>query len=54
MGRDHFGLAVMRERVEMAGGNWQVRSSPGDGTLIVASLPLEDAPTAPSREEVTV
>jgi signal transduction histidine kinase len=52
-GRDHFGLAVMRERVEMAGGRWEVRSSPGQGTRIMASLPLQAAPTT-HREEVPV
>ena len=53
-GRDHFGLAVMRERVEMAGGAWEIRSGPGEGTVIVASLPLEDAPASTLREEVRV
>jgi signal transduction histidine kinase len=37
--RDHFGLAVMRERVEMAGGRWELVSCPGAGTIIRASLP---------------
>ncbi|HEX6678258.1 MAG TPA: sensor histidine kinase [Actinomycetes bacterium] len=40
LGRDHFGLASMREQVEMAGGGWQVRSRPGHGTAITATLPL--------------
>jgi signal transduction histidine kinase len=30
----HFGLAVMRERVEMAGGSWELKSRPGMGTTI--------------------
>ena len=37
--RDHFGLASMRQRVETAGGSWGVRSQPGRGTTITASLP---------------
>jgi PAS domain S-box-containing protein len=35
----HFGLVGMRERVEMAGGTWNVRTRPGGGTLIRAVLP---------------
>src|SRR5215216_80364 len=35
------GLAGMRERAEMLGGTLEVRSSPGAGTRIEASVPLE-------------
>ncbi|MDI6873851.1 response regulator [Candidatus Solincola sp.] len=35
-----FGLAGMRERAESLGGTLQVRSAPGEGTLLVASFPL--------------
>jgi signal transduction histidine kinase len=42
MGR--VGLASMRERVELASGTFVVRSTPGRGTTIVATLPLENAP----------
>jgi signal transduction histidine kinase len=38
-GLDHFGLAGMRERVELAGGTWMVRSRPGAGTVLTATLP---------------
>ncbi len=38
-GRGHFGLAGMRERVEMAGGHYRVLSSPGGGTAIRVRLP---------------
>jgi PAS domain S-box-containing protein len=37
----HFGLLGMRERVEMAGGNWELVSEAGGGTTIRASLPRE-------------
>jgi len=47
-GGEHFGLAVMRERVEMAGGNWEIQSTPGGGTLVVASLPLDVTPPTPA------
>ena len=38
-GRGHFGLAGMRERVEMAGGRYRLLSSPGGGTAINVRLP---------------
>jgi signal transduction histidine kinase len=37
----HFGILGMRERVEMAGGNWELVSVAGGGTTIRASLPRE-------------
>jgi signal transduction histidine kinase len=30
----HFGLAGMRERIERLGGRFEVRSAPGDGTIV--------------------
>ena len=39
------GLASMRERIELANGTFMVRSSPGSGATIVATLPLESVPT---------
>ena len=38
---DRHGLAGMRERAEMLGGTLQVRTGPGAGTRIEASVPLE-------------
>jgi signal transduction histidine kinase len=35
---EHIGLSSMRERVEMAGGSFQVRSRPGQGTTVTAVL----------------
>ena len=35
------GLASMRERTELANGSFMVRSAPGQGTSIVATLPLD-------------
>jgi signal transduction histidine kinase len=40
---DHFGLLAMRERVEMAGGQWMLHSTPGRGTRIRAILPAMEA-----------
>jgi signal transduction histidine kinase len=36
---DGFGLIGMRERAELAGGNLELRSTPGDGTTIGAIIP---------------
>jgi signal transduction histidine kinase len=43
--REHFGLAFMRERIEMAGGTWELHSQPGGGTAIRATLPRNDGAT---------
>jgi signal transduction histidine kinase len=40
----HFGLALMRERVELAGGILQLDSSPGKGTRVLARLPAHQGP----------
>ena len=37
--RQHFGLGMMRERAEVTGGRLEVRSAPGQGTKILASIP---------------
>jgi signal transduction histidine kinase len=37
----HFGLSMMRERVELVGGILHVESSPGAGTRVIARLPVE-------------
>jgi ligand-binding sensor domain-containing protein/signal transduction histidine kinase len=37
---DHFGITGMRERVEQMGGSFTLRSAPGEGTGVFASLPL--------------
>ena len=36
----HFGLALMRQRVALAGGTLQIQSRPGNGTVLIAHLPL--------------
>jgi signal transduction histidine kinase len=36
----HLGLAGMRERIEVLGGTFSVRSAPGKGTVVRAALPL--------------
>ena len=45
------GLASMRERVELASGTFVVRSSPGRGTTILATLPVD---TPASDRELAV
>jgi two-component system, NarL family, sensor histidine kinase DevS len=34
-----FGLVAMRERVELVGGTLEIRSQPGEGTRVIATLP---------------
>ncbi len=38
---EHLGLAVMRERVEILGGFFEMESAPGHGTVVRTRLPLE-------------
>jgi signal transduction histidine kinase/ligand-binding sensor domain-containing protein len=40
---DHFGLVSMRERARILGGRVEFVSSPGTGTAVVVTLPLEAA-----------
>ncbi|MEX0753651.1 MAG: PAS domain-containing protein [Actinomycetota bacterium] len=40
-GEGHLGLSSMRERAELAGGTWQLRSSPGRGTTVEFRLPVQ-------------
>ena len=37
----HLGMDAMRERARLAGGTWQVSSSPGRGTTVEFWLPWE-------------
>lgn len=39
-GKDHFGLVTMRERTELLNGSFQISSTPGKGTQIVATIPI--------------
>ena len=41
-----FGLSRMSERVRMLGGDFSVVSSPGEGTAVVATMPLKMGSTA--------
>jgi len=38
----HFGLQLMRERAELAGGLLLVDSNPGEGTTVLARLPIDE------------
>jgi two-component system, NarL family, sensor histidine kinase DevS len=48
--RDGFGLAGMRERVELVGGELQVESNSGAGTRVMASVPVA-GPTGSGLDE---
>jgi len=39
--QEHLGLVGMRERVESLGGEFQIVTSPGAGTRVVALLPWQ-------------
>lgn len=44
VGAGHFGLAVMRERAELAGGRLEVDSAPGRGTRVKLEIPVAEDP----------
>jgi signal transduction histidine kinase len=39
-GRRNFGLQFMRERAELIGARFEVRSRPGGGTVVWLSIPV--------------
>lgn len=41
-GDGHLGLAGMRERAELLGGRFELRSAPGEGTTVRVALPLAE------------
>lgn len=45
--RGHFGVVGMRERAEAAGGQLVMRSEPGHGTIVRASIPYQNLATVP-------
>lgn len=48
-GHIHFGIALMRERVELVGGLLHIESKRGEGTLVVAKLPMSYVRDYPRR-----
>jgi signal transduction histidine kinase len=49
---DGFGLVGMRERVELAGGRFELSSSPGTGTKVQARIPVPATGEQPPLEEL--
>jgi PAS domain S-box-containing protein len=47
---EHVGLREMQERVALVGGQLQISSQPGAGTLVVAEVPVAAAGKLPSHE----
>jgi signal transduction histidine kinase len=48
--RGHFGVVGMRERAEAAGGHLVVRSEPGRGTIVRASIPYASETARPGTD----
>ena len=48
-GGDHFGLRIMRTRVDRAGGEFSLESKPGEGTRVSAIFPLRDSSESESH-----
>ena len=46
-GRGHFGVVGMHERAEAAGGQLVIRSEPGHGTIVRASIPYQNLAGVP-------
>ena len=49
-----FGLAGMRERVELLGGQLELSSVIGEGTTVTATLPVAPAPAVGDPRDCTV
>lgn len=45
----HFGMDISAERLRLAGGNFHIASTPGKGTQVSFSLPVQRAADTPSR-----
>jgi signal transduction histidine kinase len=45
-----LGLVGMRERVTLAGGRLDIESAPGEGTTVIARVPLATSDTPPSED----
>ncbi|MEC4723214.1 sensor histidine kinase [Noviherbaspirillum sp. CPCC 100848] len=47
----HFGLIGMQERVAILGGELEIQSMPGQGTVLIMSLPVKMAPSQREAEQ---
>ena len=43
VGKGHFGLAFMRERMQQIGGSMDIESRPGAGTMLTLHVPISDS-----------
>ncbi|HZO71109.1 MAG TPA: hybrid sensor histidine kinase/response regulator transcription factor [Ktedonobacteraceae bacterium] len=50
----HAGLSGMRERVQEAGGSWEIQSHPGHGTTVAARFPLSGTLPRLTQRELDV
>jgi signal transduction histidine kinase len=44
-GGSHYGLRIMRERIEKLGGQFSIDTAPGKGTRIAMTIPIQAQPT---------
>jgi signal transduction histidine kinase len=51
--KKRLGLLGMRERLEMVGGNFSIKSAPGKGTTVIAEIPLADNRGRVAKDFVT-
>lgn len=54
VGALHLGLSGMRERVQEAGGSWEIQSSPGHGTTVISRFPLIGPSARLTQRELAV
>ncbi len=50
----HFGLAIMRERIKEVGGYWELQSKPGKGTTVRARFPLANPNNELTKREYEI
>jgi signal transduction histidine kinase len=48
----HYGLTMMRERAQVAGGDFTIRSAPGEGTTVIADFPTSWMVEADGQVEI--
>jgi signal transduction histidine kinase len=50
-GSSHYGLRIMRDRIEKIGGQFVIETAPGKGTQILIVLPIKEGKGAPAKRK---